>query len=182
VSDVGILRVTIGVESHVRRGAVHELPDTMVDTGSEYTWVPRAILQSLGIDVERVERFVTADGRVIAREMGYAIVHAAGARTSDEVVFAEPGDMVLLGAHTIEGMNLRGDLKQKRLVPAWPVPAATGACQSIRRLGHPDFSRARDVLSMDGVGPALDYVQYSLVMNGRRELTIVAAHNVVRRL
>lgn len=100
--------------------------DDVVDTGSEYTWVPRSILHSLGIDAERAERFVTADGRVIAREMGYAIVHAGGARTSDEVVFAEPGDMVLLGAHTIEGMNLRVDLKEKRLVPAGPVPAAIG--------------------------------------------------------
>jgi predicted aspartyl protease len=124
VSGVGILRVTIGVESHLRRGDVRELPDTMVDTGSEYTWVPRLVLVSLDIGVERLERFVTADGRVIGREMGYAIVHAGGARTSDEVVFAEPGDMVLLGAHTIEGMNLRVDLKEKRLVPAGPVPAA----------------------------------------------------------
>jgi hypothetical protein len=40
------------------------------------------------------------------------------------VVFAQPGDMVLLGAHTIEGMNLRVDLKNKQLVPAGPVPAA----------------------------------------------------------
>jgi predicted aspartyl protease len=126
VGDVGILRVTMGVESHLRRGEVRELPDTMVDTASEYTWVPRAVLQSLDIDIERIERFVTADGRVIAREMGYAIIHAGGTRTSDEVVFAEPGDMVLLGAHTIEGMNLRVDLKEKRLVPAGPVPAALG--------------------------------------------------------
>jgi hypothetical protein len=94
------------------------------------TWIPRAILESLGIGAERIERFVTADGRVIAREMGYAIVHAGGTRTSDEVVFAEPGDMVLLGAHTIEGMNLRVDLKEKRLVPAGPVPAAAAGARS----------------------------------------------------
>ena len=55
---------------------------------------------------------------MLAREVGFAIVHAGGTRTSDDVVFAEEGDMTLLGAHTIEGMNLRVDLKQKRLVPA----------------------------------------------------------------
>ena len=124
VGDVGILRVTVGVESLVARGRVIELGGTMVDTGSEYTWIPRDVLADLGVAVERVERFVTADGRVIAREMGYAVVHAGGVRTADEVVFAEPGDMTLLGAHTIEGMNLRVDLKTKRLVPAGPVPAA----------------------------------------------------------
>lgn len=98
---MGILRITVGVESLTLRGDVRELPNTMVDTGSEYTWVPRAMLEELGISVERVERFVTADGRIIARELGYAVVHAGGTRTADEVVFAEPGDMTLLGAHTI---------------------------------------------------------------------------------
>jgi len=124
IDDVGILRTTITVESHTRRGETRDLPETMVDTGSEYTWVPRAVLESLEIGSERIEHFVTADGRVIAREIGYAIVHAAGARTSDAVVFAEAGDMTLLGAHTLEGMNLRVDLREKRLVPAGPVPAA----------------------------------------------------------
>ena len=124
MSDVGILRVTMGVESHSRRGHVLELSDVMVDTGSEYTWVPRRILEELGVPVERVLRFVTADGRVIARELGYAIVHAGGTHTGDQVVFADPGDMTLLGAHTIEGMNLRVDLHTKQLVPAGPAPAA----------------------------------------------------------
>lgn len=124
MGDVGILRTTIGVESHQRRGDVRELPETLVDTGSEYSWIPRDVLESLGVGVERAQRFRTADGRVVHRVMGYAIVHAGGTRTSDEVVFAEPGDMVLLGAHTLEGLNLRIDLKARQLVPAGPVPAA----------------------------------------------------------
>jgi predicted aspartyl protease len=127
MSDVGILRTRIGVESHQRRGDVRELADTLVDTGSEYSWIPRDVLESLGIGIERAQRFRTADGRVVHRVMGYAIIHAGGTRTSDEVVFAEPGDMVLLGAHTLEGLNLRVDLKTKQLIPAGPVPAALTA-------------------------------------------------------
>lgn len=92
MSDVGILRTTIGIESLTRRGEIHEIASVMVDTGSEYTWLPRSILMAL-----------------------------------DEVVFADEGDMTLLGAHTIEGMNLRVDLKSKRLMPAGPVPAAAAA-------------------------------------------------------
>lgn len=33
--------------------------------------------------------------------------------------------MVLLGAHGLEGLNLRVDLGRKELVPAGPVPAAS---------------------------------------------------------
>ena len=42
-------------------------------------------------------------------------------------MFAQPGDMVLLGAHGLEGLNLRVDLTRKELVPAGPVPAAAVA-------------------------------------------------------
>ena len=124
MSDVGILRITVGVESLSHRGKVIDLHDVMVDTGSEYTWVPRRVLNELDIPAERIQQFVMADGRIVARELGYAVVHAGGTRTADEVVFANEGDMTLLGAHTIEGLNLRVDLKTKRLVPAGPAPAA----------------------------------------------------------
>jgi hypothetical protein len=48
----------------------------------------------------------------------------AGTFTGDDVVFGEPGDMVLLGARTIEGLNLRVDPVAKQLVDAGPAPVA----------------------------------------------------------
>ena len=45
-------------------------------------------------------------------------------QTVDEVVFAEPGDQLLLGARTLEGFNARVDSKQKKLVAAGPLVAA----------------------------------------------------------
>ena len=141
--EMGILKLTMAIESHTRRGEIREVPDTMVDTGSEITWVPRALLEELGVRSERVDKFVTADGRIIAREIGYAIVHAGGFASSDDVAFAEPGDMVLLGARTLEGMNVRVDLKQQRLVAAGPMPAATSASRGMRRLRAFCRSRAR---------------------------------------
>ncbi|HWE39685.1 MAG TPA: hypothetical protein VG406_24260 [Isosphaeraceae bacterium] len=45
--------------------------------------------------------------------------------TVDEVVFAEPGDLLLLGARTLDGLNLTVDARQKTLVAAGPLPAAT---------------------------------------------------------
>ncbi len=99
----------------------------MVDTGSEYNWVPRPLLEELGVTLERTDRFETADGRVLEREIGFAYLYAAGRSTVAVVVFADQSDMVLLGAHGLEGLNLRVDLGRKELVPAGPVPAAAAA-------------------------------------------------------
>ncbi|MDZ7403977.1 MAG: hypothetical protein ONB41_07720 [candidate division KSB1 bacterium] len=45
-------------------------------------------------------------------------------RTNDEVVFAEKGDLALLGTRTLGGLNLTVDATRKKLVAAGPIPAA----------------------------------------------------------
>jgi len=60
----------------------------------------------------------------LSRATGYVLVYAAATETADEVVFGEPGDLVLLGARTLEGLNLRVEPVSKRLVDAGPAPAA----------------------------------------------------------
>lgn len=116
-------RTTIMIESAEHRGDMRTVDQALVDTGSEYTWVPRDVLVELGIRPELTQRFIVADGRQLDRPMGIAIVHAAGAKAPDFVVFAEPGDMVLLGARTLEGLNVRVDAQRKQLVPAGPILA-----------------------------------------------------------
>lgn len=125
MDEVGIFRTTIGIESPVERGRVGELPDTLVDTGSEFSWAPRALLESLGINPERRQRFIVADGRHVERDIGFAIVHAGGVSAPDIVVFAEPGDMILLGVRSLEGLNLRVDVVGKRFIEAGPIITAT---------------------------------------------------------
>ncbi len=122
--DMGIFRTTVAIENPTRPGTTVELSDVMVDTGSEYTWIPRMLLESLGLAPKRTVAFVTADGRRIEREICFANVHVGGTSAPDIVVFAEPDDMMLLGAHSLEGLNLRIDLVGKRLVSAGPVPVA----------------------------------------------------------
>jgi len=127
VSDMGLFRTTIEIENLERRGPRRSLPETLVDTGSEYSWAPREVLESLGIAPQRKQGFLLADGRRIERDIGYALVRAGGTEAPDLVVFAEPGDMVLLGAHSLEGMNLKIDPVRKELVSAGPVIAALAA-------------------------------------------------------
>lgn len=127
MSEMGTFYTTVGIESPLHRGRVVELRNVLVDTGAEATWMPRPLLESLGITPERTELYQLADGRILERQVGYAIVHAGGKATNDDVVFAEETDLVLLGARSLEGLNLRVDARSKQLVSAGPIVAAVGA-------------------------------------------------------
>ena len=123
MSEMGTLRTTVGVENVSQRGEIRELPETLVDTGSEFTWIPRPILESLDISVQRRQGFLLADGSRVDRDVGYAIIHAGGAATADDVVFGEESDFILLGVRSLEGLNLRLDVVRKQLVDAGPILA-----------------------------------------------------------
>jgi predicted aspartyl protease len=123
IDDMGTFRTTILIESAERRGEMRTVENALVDTGSEFTWAPRAVLEDLGIRPEFTQLFLVADGRQLERSVGIAIVHAAGTKAPDYVTFAEPGDMLILGARSLEGMNLRVDAQRKQLVPAGPILA-----------------------------------------------------------
>ena len=127
IDDMGIFRTTLSLAALGTPDERHDLFDVMVDTGSEYNWMPAPLLMELGISPVRIDRFETADGRVLEREVGFAIIYAAERSTATIVVFAQEGDMVLLGAIGLEGMNLRVDLVRRELIPAGPVPVAVAA-------------------------------------------------------
>lgn len=113
------------VENHVDRSKSVRLAKALVDTGSEYTWIPGKALEQIGVVREKKDlRFVMANGELVTRSVGFAILRVGKAFTIDEVVFAEPGDQVLLGARTLEGLNLVVDPSRKKLVAAGPLPAA----------------------------------------------------------
>ena len=97
----------------------------LVDSGSEYTWAPAKSLEKIGIDREKKDvLFVMAKGQQITRSVGFAIIRLDKNFTVDEVVFAERGDLLLLGARSLEGLNLTVDSPRKKLVTAGPLPAA----------------------------------------------------------
>ena len=69
-------------------------------------------------------QFVMANGATVTRSAGFAIIRIGEHFTVDEVVFAEAGDLALLGARTLEGLSLVVDSRRKKLVAAGPIPAA----------------------------------------------------------
>ncbi|MBC7672288.1 MAG: hypothetical protein H7247_07690 [Polaromonas sp.] len=122
-----IFRTTLSLAALGTPDERRDLVDVMVDTGSEYNWIPSTLLHELGVSPVRIDRFETADGRVLEREVGFALLYAADRSTATVVVFARKGDMVLLGAIGLEGMNLQVDLVRRALISAGPVPVAVAA-------------------------------------------------------
>jgi predicted aspartyl protease len=83
------------------------------------------VLDRLGIKREKKDvEFTMANGQRVTRSVGFAIVRVDKYFTVDEVVFAEKGDLLLLGSRTLEGLNLTVEPRKKKLVAAGPLPAA----------------------------------------------------------
>jgi hypothetical protein len=128
--EMGTFRVDIEIENPLRPGETRGLQSVLVDTGAELSWFPAVLLESLGIERVNERRFRQADGTVLARWTGGVILRVVGIQTWDEAVFGEPGDLILLGAHSLEGLNLRIDPVTKQLIDAGPAPAAAAATRA----------------------------------------------------
>lgn len=125
--DMGTFRVDVEIENPARPGERRAIHAVLVDTGAELSWVPAGVLEALGVERNNKWLFRQADGTILERWTGSVLICVAGKRAADEVVFGEPGDLVLLGARTLEGLNLRVEPVTRRLVDAGPAPAAAAA-------------------------------------------------------
>ena len=122
---MGVFRTSLRVTNVAHRSKHAIISHALVDTGSEFTWAPAEALEKIGVKREKKDlAFEMANGETVTRSVGFAIVQVGEYFTVDEVVFAQPGDQTLLGARTLEGLNLTVDPARKRLVAAGPLPAA----------------------------------------------------------
>jgi predicted aspartyl protease len=122
---MGTFTVGCLIKNLVDRDKAARIPRLLVDTGSEATWIPRRrTLEQIAVKPEKRSLLRMANGQEIYRDVGYAIIRVGDSETADEVVFAEPGDYVLLGARALEGMALWEDAKSKKLVSTGPYPVA----------------------------------------------------------
>lgn len=122
---MGTFFVKCKIENIVDRSKSVVLPKMLVDKGSEYTWIPATTLEKIGVSQEKKDlEFVMANRQHITRSVGFAIIRLDKYFTVDEVVFAEKGDLLLLGARTLEGLSLTVDSRKKKLVASGPILAA----------------------------------------------------------
>jgi predicted aspartyl protease len=113
---MGTFKTKLRVWNPSRPENVEEM-EAYVDTGAAYSWVSRERLERLGVTATRKMPFRTIDGRVLERDIATVYIASDGYAAPDVVVMAEPGEMEVMGAHSIEGLGLAADPVQKKLVP-----------------------------------------------------------------
>lgn len=99
--------------------------DFLVDSGAVYSFVPRTVLERLGIQAHGRQKFRLADGSTIERDRGDALFFYSGVRGAAPVIFGEPGDATLLGAVSLESLGYVLDAIRRDLMPLPMVVAGT---------------------------------------------------------
>lgn len=80
--------------------------ELIVDTGSTYTWVDRSELERLNVQPTGKWKFRTIEGKLIEREIGETVIECMDERATRILVFAEEGDIKVLGVDALEGLRL----------------------------------------------------------------------------
>jgi hypothetical protein len=104
-------------------------PEFLIDSGAVYSFVPREVLERLGIQPHSQQRVRLADGSTIDPDRGDALFFHGGQRGAAPVIFAEPGDATQLGAVSLEGARVR-----PRCDPPQPRRTADGSCRHAAHL------------------------------------------------
>lgn len=107
----------VSIELGDPQGQRWEKVSALVDTGASYSWFPRDLLLRLGVQPQFKREFVTADGRVLERDMSVTMVRLDGQALPTLVVFGDTGSIPLLGAYTMEGFGVAPDPVNRRLIP-----------------------------------------------------------------
>ena len=112
---MGMVTVTIGVGDPL--GQTFEDIEVTVDTGSNYTAVPRAMLDRLKVPVNESVPSRLADGSTVMVDVGEMTIRLEGKQFHTPVIFAEEGEPSLLGVVSLEEGRLAVDPLARRLIP-----------------------------------------------------------------
>ncbi len=113
-SNVGDFRVPIQIARAM--GEPFESLQALVDTGSTFTWIPRDVLERLGVRPEHDLPFELADGRQARYPVAWLQIRLEGREQPTIVVFAPAGSEPILGVVTLEQYLLAVDPIHRRLI------------------------------------------------------------------
>ncbi|HLZ46651.1 MAG TPA: aspartyl protease family protein [Gemmatimonadales bacterium] len=127
---MGTFRISIQLAAV--SGVRFESMEALVDTDASYTWIPRDLLEVLGVQPDETRVFVLADGREVGYPMAWVRVRLDERTQPTLVICGDPGTEPLLGAFTLEGFGLGVDPVNRRLIQ---VPGLLK--KQIRPIGPP---------------------------------------------
>jgi clan AA aspartic protease len=113
---LGLFSVRVGV-AHPTDPSRQTEVELLVDTGAKLSWVPREILDPLGVPWLGRRPFLLTDGRNIERETAGVVMRLDGTQALVTVVAGEPGDGRLLGATALETLGYGVDPIGRHLIP-----------------------------------------------------------------
>ena len=113
---MGLFEVNVTVANPARPEPSIELA-LLVDTGSTLSWLPRQLLESLGLRPLSRSRFILADGRRVGRDTGVVLLTLNGITMGVPVAFAEAGEGSVLGATSLETLGFWVDPVERKLIP-----------------------------------------------------------------
>ncbi len=88
----------------------------LVDTRATLSWIPRAILEKLGVKAFSRLPFTLADGRRLERDTTAVLLTIDGRKAPVPVAFGELGEESVLGATALETLGFMVDPVGERLV------------------------------------------------------------------
>ena len=115
--DSGLGHFKVPVQVGSRTSDRLEAMKALVDTGATYTWIPRDILEDLGVVPEEDRPFVLADGREVRYQIAWVQIKIGERAQPTIAVFGERGSEPILGVVTLEEFLLAVDPVGRRLIP-----------------------------------------------------------------
>lgn len=112
----------------------------LVDTGATLSWIPRTILEKLGVHAFSRLPFTLADGHRLERDTTAVLMIVDGRKGAVQVAFGEPGEEPVLGATSLEGLGFIVDPVGQKLIPR-DLRQLSIACHFHIRRGVPSLKR-----------------------------------------
>src|SRR2546426_12372863 len=107
--------VTVKLASLAAPGRTEEV-SLPVDTGATLSWIPREILERLGVTAFSRLPFSLADGRVLERDATAVIFTSDGRKAPVPLAFGESGEEAVLCATALVGLGVVVGPVAKKLI------------------------------------------------------------------
>jgi len=114
--SMGLFEVKVKLASLAAPTRTEEI-SLLVDTRATLSWVPRNVLEKLGVATVSRLPFTLADGRRLERDVSSVLLTIDRRKAPVPVAFGEPGEEAVLGATALETLGLLVHPVAQKLIP-----------------------------------------------------------------